>query len=84
MRLLLIILLSTLAISQDKTIELDNIFNGDFSSSGIGRFDWVNGEDAYYFSESDSDGKRFYKYNLASDDTTKAFSINDEEVGRFS
>ena len=84
MRFLLIILLSTLVISQDKTIELDNIFDGDFSSSSIGRFDWVNGEDAYYFSESDSDGKHFYKYNLASDDTTKAFSIDTDTIDRFS
>ena len=53
MHFLLITLFFTFGISQDKTIELENIFNGTFSSSGIGRSDWVNGEDAYYFSESD-------------------------------
>ena len=84
MYFLLIILLFTLGISQEKTIELEDIFNRTFSSSGISRSDWVNGEDAYYFSKSDSEGKHFYKYNIASDDTTKAFSINPETLDRFS
>ncbi len=84
MHFLLLILLLTLGISQEKTIELEDVFNGTFSSSGIGRFDWINGEDAYYFSQSDSDGKHFYKYNVASDDTTKAFSIDSELIDQFS
>lgn len=84
MRFLLIALFFTLGISQEKTIELEDIFGRTFSSSSIGRFDWVNGEDAYYFSESDSEGKHFYKYNIASDDTTQAFSINFETLDRFS
>ncbi len=84
MHFLLIILFFTLGISQDKTIELENIFGRTFSSSGIGGFDWVNGEDAYYFSESDSEGKHFYKYSIVSDDTTKVFSINPETLDRFS
>jgi len=83
MHFLLIILFFTLGISQDKTIELENIFGRTFSSSGIGGFDWVNGEDAYYFSESDSEGKHFYKYSIVSDDTTKAFSITLETLDRF-
>ena len=84
MRFLLTILLLTLGFSQDKTIELEDIFNGTFSTSGIGRFDWVNNEDAYYFSKSDSDGKHFYKYNVAAGDTTKSFSISSELIDRFS
>ena len=84
MRFLLTILLLTLGYTQDKTIELEDIFNGTFSTSGIGRFDWINNEDAYYFSKSDSDGKHFYKYNVAADDTTKSFSISSELIDRFS
>ena len=75
MRFLLLILLLTPGISQNKTIELNNVLDGTFRTSGIGGYNWVNGEDAYYFSESDSDGKHFYIYNLASDDTTKAFQL---------
>jgi len=84
MRFLLLILLLTPGISQNKTIELNNVLDGTFRTSGIGGYNWVNGEDAYYFSESDSDGKHFYIYNLASDDTTKAFSINTDIIDRFS
>ena len=84
MRFLLIALFFTLGISQEKTIELEDIFGRTFSSSNIGRFDWVKGEDAYYFSESYSEGKHFYKYNIASDDTTEAFSVNPETLDRFS
>jgi len=84
MRFLLIALFFTLCISQEKTIELEDIFGRTFSSSNIGRFDWVKGEDAYYFSESYSEGKHFYKYNIASDDTTEAFSVNPETLDRFS
>ena len=84
MRFLLIALFFTLSISQEKTIELEDIFGRTFSSSSIGRFDWVKGEDAYYFSESYSEGKHFYKYNIASDDTTEAFSVNPETLDRFS
>ncbi|MEO2116075.1 MAG: S9 family peptidase [bacterium] len=74
----------TPGISQNKTIELNNVLDGTFRTSGIGSYNWVNGEDAYYFSESDSDGKHFYIYNLASDDTTKAFSINTDIIDQFS
>ena len=83
MYFLLITLLFTLGISQEKTIELEDIFNRTFSSSGISRSDWVNGEDAYYFSKKDSTGMNFFKYSIASDDTTRAFSIDKNQISQF-
>ena len=84
MRFLLTILLLTLSLSQDKTIELSNVLDGTFRTSGIGSYNWVNGEDAYYFSKKDSLGMNFFKYNIASDDTTKTFSIDKEKINQFS
>ena len=84
MRFLLTISLLTLGFSQDKTIELSNVLDGTFRTSGIGSYNWVNGEDAYYFSKKDSLGTNFFKYNIASDDTTKTFSIDKEKINQFS
>jgi len=84
MRFLLLILLLTPGISQNKTIELNNILDGTFRTSGIGSYNWVNGEDAYYFSKKDSSAMNFFKYNIASDDTTKTFSIEAEKINQFS
>ena len=84
MRFLLLILLLTLGISQNKTIELSNVLDGTFRTSGIGSYNWVNGEDAYYFSKKDSSAMNFFKYNIASDDTTKTFSIEAEKINQFS
>ena len=65
-------------------ISLENVLDGTFRTESIGRYDWKNSSDAYYFSERSEEGLDFYEYNLASNDTLKAFSIKKSIINNFS
>jgi len=65
-------------------ISLENVLDGTFRTESIGRYDWKNSSDAYYFSERSEEGLDFYEYNLASNDTLKAFSIKKSIISNFS
>ena len=84
MRRVIILSLFTVILAQNKTLELQDVMGGTFRYDRIGSYNWVNNQDAYYFSESDSLGKHFYTYGLAKGDTTKAFSISKDQLSRFS
>ena len=71
---LTIILMFSALFSQDK-ISLENVLDGTFRTESIGRYDWKNSSDSYYFSKRSDDGLEFYEYNLASNDTLKAFTV---------
>ena len=61
MRKVIILCLFTVILAQNKTLELQDVMGGTFRYDRIGSYNWVNNQDAYYFSESDSLGKH-YKY----------------------
>ena len=84
MRKVIILSFLTVILAQNKTLELEDVMGGTFRYDRIGSYNWVNNQDAYYFSESDSLGKHFYVYALAKGDTTKAFSISNEQLSSFS
>jgi len=65
-------------------ISLENVLDGTFRTESIGRYDWKNSSDAYYFSERSEEGLDFYEYNLASNDTLKAFSVKKSIISNFS
>ena len=65
-------------------ISLENVLDGTFRTESIGRYEWKNSSDAYYFSERSEEGLDFYEYNLASNDTLKAFSVNKSIINNFS
>ncbi len=65
-------------------ISLENVLDGTFRTESIGRYDWKNSSDAYYFSQRSEEGLDFYEYNLASNDTLKAFSIKKSIISNFS
>ena len=65
-------------------ISLENVLDGTFRTESIGRYEWKNSSDAYYFSERSEEGLDFYEYNLASNDTLKAFSIKKSIISNFS
>ena len=65
-------------------ISLENVLDGTFRTESIGRYDWKNSSDAYYFSERSEEGLDFYEYNLASNDTLKAFSVKKSIINNFS
>ena len=71
---LTIALMSGVLFAQGK-ISLESVLDGTFSTESIGRYDWKNSSDSYYFSEKSDEGLEFYEYNLASNDTLKAFSV---------
>ena len=56
-------------------ISLENVLDGTFRTESIGRYDWKNSSDSYYFSERSNEGLEFYEYNLASNDTLKALQL---------
>ena len=68
---LTIILMFGALFTQDK-ISLESVLDGTFRTESIGRYDWKNSSDSYYFSERGDEGLEFYEYNLASNDTLKA------------
>ena len=65
-------------------ISLENVLDGTFRTESIGRYDWKNSSDAYYFSERSEEGLDFYEYNLASNDTVKAFTVKKSIISNFS
>ena len=65
-------------------ISLENVLDGTFRTESIGRYEWKNSSDAYYFSERSEEGLDFYEYNLASNDTLKAFSVKKSIISNFS
>ena len=80
---LIIILMFSALFSQGK-ISLESVLDGTFRTESIGRYDWKNGSDSYYFSERSDEGLEFYEYNLASDDTLKAFTVKKNIISNFS
>ena len=71
--LTIVLMLATL-FSQGN-ISLESVLDGTFRTESIGRYDWKNSSDSYYFSERSDEGLEFYEYNLASNDTLKAFTV---------
>ena len=69
--------------TQDK-ISLENVLDGTFRTESIGRYDWKNSSDSYYFSKRSDEGLEFYEYNLASNDTLKAFTVKKNIITNFS
>ena len=69
--------------AQDK-ISLENVLDGTFRTESIGRYDWKNSSDAYYFSKRSDEGLDFYEYNLASNDSLKAFTVKKSVISNFS
>ena len=65
-------------------ISLENVLDGTFRTESIGRYEWKNSSDAYYFSERSEEGLDFYEYNLVSNDTLKAFSVKKSIINNFS
>ena len=80
---LTIILMFGALFAQDK-ISLENVLDGTFRTESIGRYDWKNNSDAYYFTERSDEGLEFYEYNLASNDTLKAFTVQKSIISNFS
>ena len=80
---LTIILMFSALLAQDK-ISLKSVLDGTFRTESIGRYDWKNSSDSYYFSERGDEGLEFYEYNLASNDTLKAFTIKKNIISNFS
>ena len=80
---LIIALLFSSLFSQGK-ISLENVLDGTFRTESIGRYEWKNNSDAYYFTERSDEGLEFYEYNLASNDTIKAFTVQKSIISNFS
>ena len=80
---LTIILMFSALLAQDK-ISLESVLDGTFRTESIGRYDWKNSSDSYYFSERGDEGLEFYEYNLASNDTLKAFTVKKNIISNFS
>ena len=65
-------------------ISLKSVLDGTFSTESIGRYTWKNSTDSYYFSKKSDSALDFYIYSLASNDTTKSFSIPKSLINNFS
>tara|TARA_Y200000002_G_scaffold39619_1_gene28925 strand:+ start:1199 stop:3436 length:2238 start_codon:yes stop_codon:yes gene_type:complete len=65
-------------------ISLESVLDGTFRTESIGRYDWKNSSDSYYFSERSDEGLEFYEYNLASNDTLEAFTVKKSIISDFS
>ena len=72
------------ALNAQGEISLENVLDRTFRTESIGRYDWKNSSDAYYFTERSDEGLDFYEYNLASNDTLKAFSVQKSVMSDFS
>ena len=72
------------ALCAQGEISLENVLDGTFRTESIGRYDWKNSSDAYYFTERNDKGLDFYEYNLASNDTLKAFTVDKSIISNFS
>ena len=76
------LILSTLFAQNE--ISLERVLDGTFRTESIGRYDWKNSSDSFYFSEQGDKGLDFYEYNIVSDDTLKAFSVKKSVISDFS
>jgi len=76
------LILSTLFAQNE--ISLERVLDGTFRTESIGRYDWKNSSDSFYFSEQSDEGLDFYEYNIVSDDTLKAFSVKKSVISDFS
>lgn len=76
------LILSTLFAQNE--ISLERVLDGTFRTESIGRYDWKNSSDSFYFSERSDEGLDFYEYNIVSDDTLKAFSVKKSVISDFS
>jgi len=72
------------ALCAQGEISLENVLDGTFRTESIGRYDWKNSSDSYYFTERNDKGLDFYEYNLASNDTLKAFTVDKSIISNFS
>ena len=81
-KLYVFLILIGYAFSQSE-IQLKSVLDGTFSTESIGRYTWKNSTDAYYFSKKSENGLEFFTYNLASNDTTKAFTIPKNLIDNF-
>ena len=72
------------ALNAQGEISLENVLDRTFRTESIGRYDWKNSSDTYYFTERSDEGLDFYEYNLASNDTLKAFSVQKSLISDFS
>ena len=72
------------ALNAQGEISLENVLDRTFRTESIGRYDWKNSSDIYYFTERSDEGLDFYEYNLASNDTLKAFSVQKSVISDFS
>jgi dipeptidyl-peptidase-4 len=71
-------------INAQNEITLESVLDGTFRSKSIGSYQWVNDEDAYYFSKKDSLGTNILKYDVANGDTSEVFSISNDLIENFS
>ena len=76
------LILSTLFAQNE--ISLERVLDGTFRTESIGRYDWKNSSDSFYFSKRSDEGLDFYEYNIVSDDTLKAFSVKKSVISDFS
>ena len=72
------------ALNAQGEISLENVLDRTFRTESIGRYDWKNSSDTYYFTERSDEGLDFYEYNLVSNDTLKAFSVQKSLISDFS
>ena len=81
--LLIVSIIFNSVIAQEE-ISLENIFDGTFSSEGIGRYEWINNSDSYFFSKSSEKSLDFFELEVSKNDTTKSFSISKDLIDNFS
>ena len=81
--LLIVSIIFNSVIAQEE-ISLENIFDGTFSTEGIGRYEWKNNSDSYFFSKSSEKSLDFFELEVSKNDTTKTFSISKDLIDNFS
>ena len=81
--LLIVSIIFNSVIAQEE-ISLENIFDGTFSTEGIGRYEWKNNSDSYFFSKSSEKSLDFFELEVSKNDTTKSFSISKDLIDNFS
>ena len=81
--LLIVSIIFNSVIAQEE-ISLENIFDGTFSTEGIGRYEWKNNSDSYFFSKSSEKSLDFFELEVSKNDTIKSFSISKDLIDNFS
>ena len=72
------------SIFAQEELALKSIFDGTFSTEGIGRYEWKNNSDSYYFSKNSVASLDFFELEVSKNDTTKSFSISKDLIDDFS